>query len=249
MRLGEAALAAALFALAPRARAEWVLTLYTGASHTYASTLHISQSSTGSDAEFASVAWAAHPFALGLPYFGARLAWSGKSTAHVAALIDFTHYKMYAETAERVRAQGLWGHAPFYAYVPLGTFVQHLEISHGVNLTSLGAEYRWNPGFGDGPWQPHIGAGLDVYLPQAEGTIGGVGASSNYQYAGWGAQLFAGTEYALPRRWGPRWMRIAALLESKLDHGNLDMDLDPSTDVRTRVTTLHLIGGLSLHFD
>ncbi len=249
MRLGEAALAAALLAVAPYARAEWVVTLYTGASHTYASTLHVSQPSTRSDAEFALVSWAPHSFALGAPYFGARLTWFPDRIAHVAALVDFTHYKMYAQTAEWVKARGVWGGAPFYANAPLGTFVQHLELSHGVTLASLGAEYRWNPDFGHGPWQTHAAAGLAVYLPHAEGKIDGVGVSGTEQYAGWGGQVLGGAEYALPRRWAPSGMRIALLVDGKLDHGNLEMDLDPSTSVRTRVTTLHLIGGLSLHFD
>ena len=224
------------------------MTLYTGTSHTYASTVHVYQPATGSDATFAFVSWAPHPFGLGPPYFGVRLAWFAGPSAHLGALIDFTHYKMYAETAEWVRARGLWRGARLDTYAPLGTFVQNLEVSHGVNLTSVAAEYRWNPGFDDGPWQTHVGAGLDAYLPYAQGTIDEVAVNGNYQYAGWGGQVFGGAQYTLPRRWTPQWMRLGLLIESKLDHGDLHLDLDPATRVQTRVTTLHLIAGVSWHF-
>jgi hypothetical protein len=238
-----------MLAFAPETRAEWVLTLYTGASHTYASTVHVAQPTTGSEATFALVSWAPHPFALGAPYYGVRLAWFAAPSSHVGVLIDFTHYKMYAETAEWVSARGLWSGAPLDTHAPLGAFVQNLELAQGVNLASLAAEYRWNPKFEDGPWQTHVGAGLNAYLPHAQGTINGVSVSEGYRYAGWGGQVFGGAEYTLPRRWTPPWMRLGLLVESKLDHGDLDLDLDPATSVETRVTTLHLTAGVSWHFE
>lgn len=244
-----AALLIGLSGLCTTARAEWVLTLYTGASHTYRSNLEVDQPSTRSDATFDDVSWAPHPFGLGAPYYGLRMTYFPTPRAHVGAAIDFTHYKMYAETAEPVKAHGVLGGAPFYADAPLGTFVQSLEIAHGVNLTSLDGEYRWNPQFDRGPWQTHVGAGLLVYAPHADGTIDGVGVNESYQYGGWGGQIFGGAEYTLPRRLEPRWARITLLVESKLDVGHLDIDLDPATRIRTSVTTLHLIGGLSFHFD
>lgn len=249
MRGAGVALAIGSLALAHAcaAHAEWVLTLYTGASHTYASTIHVTEPSTRSDASFEGVPWAPHPFALGAPYYGVRLSYFPALDARLGVTIDFTHYKMYAETAEPVTARGVWGGAPFYAHAPLRDFVQHLEISHGVNLTSLDGEYRWNPSFARGPWQSHVGAGLLVYVPHAEGTVDGVGVSGDYAYSGWGGQIFGGAEYTLPRRWEPRWARVTLLVESKLDMGRIDLDLEPATRISTRVGTLHLIAGVSLH--
>jgi hypothetical protein len=248
VRRAGAALLVGLFALHTDARAEWVLTLYTGASHTYASTVHVTRPSTASDASFDGVPWAPHPFALGAPYYGVRLSYFPSRKAHVGATLDFTHYKMYAETAEPVKARGVWNGAPLHADAPLDRYVQSFQISHGINLTSLDGQYRWNPLFEHGPWEKHVGAGLLVYLPHSEGTIDGLGVSGDYRYAGWGGQIFGGVEYALHRRWTPRWSRLTLLIESKLDMGSLDLDLDPLTRVHTRVATLHLLGGIAVHF-
>lgn len=248
-----AALTAALAGAAaePAAGAQWVVTLYTGVSHTYQGSLDIVQPSTHTDVSLDPVAWAPHPYGLGAPYYGVRFSYFPSRTAHVGATLDFTHYKMYAETAENVIAHGTWNGAPIDAYAPLGSFVQKLEIAHGVNLTSLNGEYRWNPTFEDGPWQTHVGAGLLVYLPHADGIIDGVGVNESYQYAGYGGQVFGGAEYTLPARMQPQGLplkRITLLIESKLNAGSLDIDLDPDTRIDTDTTTLHLVAGVSLYF-
>jgi hypothetical protein len=249
MRRAGAALLVGLLALHTDARAEWVLTLYTGASHTYASTVHVTQPATGSDASFEGVPWAPHPFALGAPYYGVRVSYFPSRRAHVGATLDFTHYKMYAETAQPVKAAGVWNGVPFRAYAPLDRYVQDFQISHGVNLASLAVQYRWNPQFDRGPWEKHVGVGLLAYLPHSKGTIDGLAVNGDYGYAGWGGQIFGGVEYALPRRWTPRGPLVALLIESKLDMGSLDLELDPLTRVHTRVATLHLLGGIALHFE
>ncbi len=233
------------------ARAEWVATFYTGVSHTYESNLEVVQPATRSDATFEAVSWAPHPFALGAPYYGVRFSYFPSSGAHVGATFDFTHYKMYAETAEDVVVRGTWNGAPIDEYTQMSAFVQRLEIAHGVNLTSLDGQYRWNEEFDDGPWEKHIGAGALLYLPHSDGTIDGIGVNGNYQYAGYGGQIFGGAEYTLPARLQPHGIplkRITLLIESKLNVGDLNIDLDPATRIDTRTTTLHLIAGVSLHF-
>ncbi len=51
-------------------------------------------------------------------------------------MVDFTRYKMYAETGERVSARGLWSGGPLDTHAPLGRFVQNFKLD-GVNLASL----------------------------------------------------------------------------------------------------------------
>jgi len=230
------------------ARAEWVATLYTGDSHTYATPLTIIQPGTQSDATLSPVSWAPHPLGHGAPYYGIRVSYFPGGRSHVGATFDFTHYKMYAETEEPGYFRGEWNGKPVNAFTNVAAGVQSLEIAHGVNLVSLNAQYRWNPLFDDGPWQTHIGAGLVAYVPHADGIIDKVGVDENYEYGGMGGQIFGGAEYTLPARWQPQNMRFTLLIESKLDSGKLDLHLDPDTQLETRVTTLHLIAGVSLHF-
>ncbi|HUN75815.1 MAG TPA: hypothetical protein VMU40_14960 [Steroidobacteraceae bacterium] len=238
----------ALMCCCPCARAEWLATLYMGDSHTYASNLTVIQPQTHTDVDFDLVSWAPHPLGHGAPYYGVRLSYFPAAVSHVGAVFDFTHYKMYAETNETTKMRGEWNGKPIDTYTSLQTGITSLELAHGVNLVSLNGEYRWNPSFSDGPWQTHAGAGLVAYAPHADGIIDGVGVDETYQYGGLGGQIFGGAEYTLPARWQPNNLRVGLLVESKLDAGSVDLSLDPDTRIETRVTTLHLIGGISLHF-
>jgi hypothetical protein len=238
----------ALLGCCPCARAEWIATLYTGDSHTHESDLTVIQPETHTDVSFSPVPWAPHPMGHGAPYYGLRISYFPSATSHVGPVVDYTHYKMYAETQEVVHYNGELNGQRADFYAPLFHGIQSLEIAHGVNLVSFNGEYRWNQTFSQGPWQTHVGAGVVAYVPHADGIIDGVGVDENYQYGGMGGQLFGGAEYTLPARWQPRNMRFTLLIESKLDAGQLNLSLDPDTRIETRVTTLHLIGGISLHF-
>jgi hypothetical protein len=228
--------------LAGKAHAEWLAFAYTGVSHTFASDLRVRQPASATDATFEHVSWAPHPFTQGAPYYGIRLTYFPESNSHIGAAIDFTHYKLYAETAETVHMRGTWNGAALNQSTYLASRIQQLEISHGVNLTSINVQYRWRPSpFGRNVLETHAGAGFLVYLPHAEGTVNGESVSGDYQYAGSGGQIFGGTEYGLSRHLG-----IAT--EAKFDIGSLDINLDPNTRIETHVRTLHLIGGITFHF-
>jgi hypothetical protein len=235
------ALLIALLTLRGEARAEWVAAVYTGVSHTFSSDLHVRQSDSGSNATFEGVSWAPHPFTQGAPYYGLRLSYFPSTSSPLGVTLDFTHYKMYAETSETVYLHGTWNGAPFNGLTNLGARIQAFRVSHGVNLTSINAQFRWGPAYSKGAWQAHTGAGVLVYLPHSEGTVDDVGVSGDYQYGGTGGQIFAGAEYGLARH-------LAIMVESKFDFGNLKLELDPRTRIDTQVRTLHLIGGLAFHF-
>jgi hypothetical protein len=243
-------LSLALAGLCPEASAEWILTIYTGLSFSTDSTLHVSQSSSHSDASFESVSWTGHPFGHGAPYYGVSVSYSPPAHDQLAAMVDFTHYKMYAETADQVAVHGTWNGLPVDARAPLGAFVHNLEIAHGVNLASLNGEYRWNPRFADGRWQIQAGAGVGAFVPHSDGDVDGAAVDGNYQYGGLGWQVFGGAEYALPRGlvpWRTPSSRIGVLVESKFDSGTLNLNLNPDTRVETHTATFHVIGGVALH--
>jgi hypothetical protein len=230
------------------ARAEWVATLYTGDSHTFASALTVIQPGTRSDASFDTVSWAPHPLGHGAPYYGLRISYFPSLSARLGVTFDFTHYKMYAETEEPTTLRGEWNGKPVDEAITVADGLQSLEIAHGVNFASLNGQYRSNPSFEEGPWQMHAGAGVGVYVPHSDGVIDGRGVDESYQYGGFGGQLFGGAEYSLPERWQPRSVRFALLVEGKLDAGNIDLRLDPGTRIETEVVTAHLLAGIAMHF-
>ena len=226
------------------ARAELVVSIYTGTSHTWDSDLRIRQTGSASDATFQNVHWEAHPFRTA-PYYGIRISYFPPGIARLGGTLDYTHYKMYADTNRTVWVRGTWNGSPINQSALMSTRIQNFEISHGVNLTSANLQYRWPSAFEHGGgvsrWEAHAGAGVVGYLPHAEGSINGVPSNANYPFAGFGGQVFAGAEYRLYRR-------VGLLVETKFDAGHLDMGLNPSTRAETDVRTLHIIGGLALHF-
>lgn len=237
--------AASALGLCSAARAELIVSLYTGTSQTHSSNLQLRQSGSESDAEFQGVHWQARPFE-DAPYYGVRISYFPRHRPRVGASLDFTHYKLYAETERVVAVRGTWDGAPVDETTRMNTRVSDFEVSHGVNLTSLNVHYRWHTARGTSStgerWHPHVGGGIVAYLPHAEGTINDVPASGDYQFAGFGYQLLAGTEYRLAGR-------LSLLLETKFDAGRLDIDLDPQTRAVTRVRTVHMLAGIALHFD
>ena len=215
--------------------AEWVVSLYTGSSWTRNSDLRIVQAASDSDATFADVHWEARPFQ-DAPYYGLRVSYFPNEAARLGGTFDFTHYKMYAQTNRTTFVSGRWNGAPVNESAQLATRVQALEISHGVNLTSLNGDYRW-----PGRWSAHVGAGVIGYWPHAEGTIDSRSAGANYPFGGRGAQIFGGGEYRLNRH-------VGVFVEGKAEAGKLDIDLVPQTRLVTHTRTLHALAGVALHF-
>lgn len=228
---------ASLFALCAEARAEWIVSLYTGSSWSRHSDLRVVQPPSNSDATFGDVHWDARPFE-DAPYYGLRVAYFANSSPRFGGTFDYTHYKMYAQTQRVTAVRGLWNGGPVNEAASLATRVQTLEISHGVNLASLNAEYRWPE---VGRWSAHIGGGVVGYWPHAEGTINALSVGADYHLAGGGAQVFAGGEYRLARHLG-------LLIQGKAEAGKLDIDLAPQTRLVTHTHTLHALTGISLHF-
>ncbi len=244
MRLRVTVAAGVLLSVGSAARGELTLALYTGTSHTHSSDLRIRQGGTDSNVEFHGVRWEPRPFSSGAPYYGVRLSYFPGPVARLGGSIDFTHYKMYAETDRSIEVRGTWNGVPVNATVPMRSWVQGFEVSHGVNLTSLNVEYRWAADRVTGRpyrWQPHVGAGVAVYLPHAEGVVNGVPVAGNYQRAGQGYQVFAGAEY----RW---FTRFGLFFDTKFDNGSLDIDLAPGVRAQTRTRTFHGVAGLVWHF-
>jgi hypothetical protein len=236
-------IAIATLCLCGVARAEWVLSASLGTSDTFNSDLHIDQKGSNSAAVFRGVHWASGTFHQA-PYYAVRLSYFPHRGARLGTTLDFTHYKMYAETERVLPVQGVWLGVPINTSAPMNARVQSWEFAHGVNMAAVNVQYRWASADAQDAawhWEPHLGIGLASYWPHAEGLVNETYTSLDYQFAGLGGQVFAGAEYRMGRVLG-------LAVETKFNAGELDVALDPQTRVWTEVRTAHALGGLVLHF-
>ncbi len=227
---------------AAMASAEVSISVYSGTSDTATSDLRIREPSSDSDATFHGVRWQARPFE-DSPYYGIRLAYFQTNSSRIGASLDFTHYKIYAETERTLALDGRWDGVTVKGIGPMYLRVQHFEVSHGLNLAALNMIYRWPLGpaaaLPESRWQAYVGAGLVAYVPHAEATINGNFTSAGYQLGGFGYQVLAGLQCRVSRR-------MSLFAELKQDGGGLNMDFQGDTRARTGVRTFHALGGVTL---
>lgn len=232
------ALALLASACGATAMAETSIAVYTGASRTSDSDLHVAQPGLGTDLVARDVRWSAKPFKPA-PYYGLRATWFPTAESRWGASLDFTHYKAYAQTARVGGVQGTWMGGAVAGAAPLDRYVQRFELSHGVNTLSANLVYRF-PAVWSGRLTPYVGAGPAVYLPHTESTVGGVPNDASYHAAGFGVHLQAGARYRLTDRW-------AVFIETKFDRGRVKVDVASGT-ARTTLQTMHLVGGIAMDF-
>jgi outer membrane protein W len=222
------------------ASAENFLSLYTGTSFTRDSTLRITQGGAGTDLVLRDVGWDADPFKLA-PYYGLRFTHFFDRHPNWGLALDFTHYKMYAQTNRAVPVNGIWKGAAVNAVAPMNQYVQHFEISHGVNMGSVNGIYRWlNSRFADGRLQPYVGAGISHYWLHSENTVDNMAHETGYQASGFGVHLFGGVHYQLSKR-------IGAFAEAKFNRGTAKVDV-ANGGAETPLRTFHALAGLSYRF-
>jgi opacity protein-like surface antigen len=220
--------------------AETLLSGYTGTSRTRNSDLRLVQPSAGTDLTVRGVHWDADPFKPA-PYYGLRLTHFDGQYQNWGAALDYTHYKMYASTDRVIAANGTFKGSPVATAAPLNQYVQHFEISHGVNVVSLNGIYRWlDTGLAAGRLQPYAGIGLAYYVPHAETTVGGVTFETGYHGSGFGYQLLAGAQYRVTER-------TSVFVETKFNSGTAKVDIAGGR-AETPLRAFHLVGGISFAF-
>ena len=218
--------------------AETRLSAYTGTSWTRDSDLRLTQPGVGTDLIASGVRWDARP-TRPAPYYGLRLTAFPDPSATWGDALDYTHYKMYANTGRMVNVNGIWRGAAASGAAPLNQYVQQFELSHGVNVLSINGLYRW-PDARLGRIEPYVGVGLAHYWPHAETLVGNAARETGYQASGFGYQLLAGAQYKLTQRTG-------LFVEGKFNRGKAEVDIAGGR-AETPLRTFHLVGGISFGF-
>lgn len=189
----------------------------------------------GGGVTFDDVSWDDESFRSPL-YYGARVTHFFAQRPSFGLALDFVHAKMYPEMDD---AGG----------DPLSATFDSLNFSHGLNLLTLNALYRWNAeASADDAFlrrlQPYVGLGAGVAIPHVEVQLRGAAGGTRtfeYQFAGPAYQLMVGVNVPLAEHW-------AVFTEYRLSYADLEADLDGGGTLETDAVTHHFVVGVSLRF-
>jgi lipid A oxidase len=119
----------------------------------------------------------------------------------------------------------------------LNTYFSEMQFTHGVNMFSLTAFYRWPMG----RFTPYAGFGLGPDVPFVIVSQVGFPQTYKYELAGFNSRLYGGVELAV-------WRGIALFAEYQLSYNWLNADLTGGGTIKTQVWDHHVHLGLSYKF-
>ncbi len=215
-----------------RSRSPWQVAFYGGRSWTQPSeiTLHLPGQNTL--LRFEGVRYSDRSFEMPI-YYGVRVNYFLPENPSVVLGVEVLHNKVYAQTDRNVRAIGIENGVPVDRNQRLSDTIQKFDISHGVNYLTFNAMYRpveWQKG----RLVPYAGVGLGVLLLHPENRVGNQ-AREQWEWDGFGWQVFLGGEYELTDTW-------SLFLEYKYTNSSVTVKVvDGWAD--TRLRTHHIAFG------
>jgi opacity protein-like surface antigen len=234
------ALAVVLFAVLQTAHAENYFAGYLGGAGTQNSFLNIQQPG-GTDLRFSNVSFAGRSWESPL-YYGVRHGFF--FIPHLGFETEFTHFKVFTDTTRAVPVSGTNAGAPVNRAVPLNTFVQRLNMSHGANLLTanlVGRKSLFNePDHKLGRVLLTARVGFGITIPHAEYQVLNGLALEHYDAGKFAWQIAGGAEFRL-------WKGLYGLGEYKFSHAREDIQLTPG-NAQTVLKSNHGVFGLAVHF-
>ena len=187
------------------------------------------KSNNGDNLLFQNVSWSDESFKPPL-YYGIRLShWSEKVSSYGIS-VDFTHAKIYANMAQRLRVTGQRAGQSVDTTEALGQTFKRLALSHGYNYLTLNGMVR--PKAVDQTIQPYLGIGAGFAVPHVEIQTANEKVD-NYQLTG----------SVLQGLIGMRVKGTPVIAEYKYSYGLLHSQLPSGSDVRFNTSTHHFTGG------
>jgi len=225
--------------------AETTLSVYGGSSWTLNSDIHLQQPAVGTNATFHDVSWDSKPFSAP-PYYGARINYFFERWPNWGFGLDYTHNKVYGQTGQVVQVSGTIKGVPVNQSVPMNTYVQQFQITHGVNTIALDFIYRWTGNFAsaaypNGRLQPYFGVGPTYYVLHPENTVDNMENHQIYRESGFGYQVLGGVQYWVLRH-------VGLFAETKFNSGRAQVSTAENGTATTDLDSFQLIGGLSIGF-
>lgn len=180
-------------------------------------------------------------------YWGLRLTWwsnggEARRAAGWGAALDFTHAKATANVDQSVHVSGTRGGTAVDADERLGNTFGTLAFSHGLNLLTANALYRWSPWrTGElGDVRPYAGLGLGIAWPHVEVGTGGQ-YTSGYSVTGAAYQGLAGLDFKASEK-------LSVFIEYKLSRAEIDADIAGGGSVRLKPWIQHAVLGAAYLF-
>ena len=211
--------------------ADVTLSIYFGVSQSRPSDLYVSQPARGNDATLHDVAWHDYPGRAPI-YYGVRLTYNPPNHLSTQIALDYTHLKIYADTAQVVEQNGTWHGTSFAQKAPMSDRVQSFEITHGLNLLGIAVLQQVAVA---GATRAYIGGGPVMYLPHSENRIDGIAGGDGYEYGGGGFEVLAGIRGCIGTK--------PLYVETKYSHGVPTVSI-AGGHARTRADTVHELAGI-----
>jgi lipid A oxidase len=240
------ATAAAIALLLPAlAHAQLVLTLRQGKAWVNDADLRLSRPG-GTDLTLRSVRWADDSYRSPI-YLGGTLTWWLHRHREWGVGLDLTHAKAILLTDDVAFAEGRLHGQPVSAALDVATVVPRLELSHGLNLTTLNVYRRWAgrtqpiPAYPD-RYEPgltiYAGLGAGVAVPHVDAVVDGI-PTRGYQLAGPALRGELGVEVPLDDN-------VALVGEAIVSWADLHAHLDGGGAVDVRLLVPQLTLGIAL---
>jgi hypothetical protein len=172
-----------------------MVSAYLGRAWTVENAVHLTVADAQTNVRIAPVAYRDESFRLPL-YYGYRVAWLPDAGRGFALEAEFIHLKMFARTERLAHVQGVWHGAPIDADQPLGSIVQRLAMSHGLNFVLANLAFRRELRHG---LVGVVKAGAGPTVAHVETTLEGT-SHDRYARGGLGAQVGGGIEATLVRQ-------------------------------------------------
>jgi lipid A oxidase len=149
-----------------------------------------------------------------------------------------------ARRDEIVSVSGARNGEPVSGHERLDDTFSALEFTHGYNLLTANAMYRFFASSREAAAQrrirPYLGFGLGIALPHVE-VEDELSRTEGYQSTGPVAQGLAGADFPLTRR-------LSAFTELRLGWADIDVDLDSGGSLAVQPWTGQLALGLTFTF-
>ena len=226
---------AVMLLLPGRAEADWTLGAFLGNAWTHTSAVRLVVPQLQTDLEIAPVEYRSESFQSPV-YYGGRASWTPRATSPLAVEAEFIHMKVFAETDHPARMHGTWHGVPVDDEVRVGSVVQRLAMSHGLNFVLANVAYRHDI---RKRWLAVARAGVGATVPHGETTLDGV-SQDHYADGGLAAQIAGGVQAELVSR-------LHMIVEYKFTWSS------PTIDVASGTATVparshHVVAGVACRF-
>jgi lipid A oxidase len=246
---GAAGLLGAIFLLGAikTARAELVVSAFSGFSDTYDSDLHLHENN-GTDLTFHNASYSTKDFGENAPYYGGRLTYFLSRESHWGFGLEFLHSKVFLDSGESLHVTGTRDGSPVNDTEYVGNTIADFHCAHGLNYLTADTIYRFFLGQPDNfihRFQPYLGAGVGITIPHVVVQLANEPGFENYEFGGLGMQAIAGLSFDITKH-------VQLFSEYKFTYADLDKlefsNGETSGTVSFNSMANHLVFGVSYRF-